>query len=304
MGANDTDIIDVLPTLANKAMKVKLSRGTGYARIRDKSAEALIKTAMGDEGQTVTKAVFQDKTCPIYVRAQLASEMYLYHIKYTLPHTDDGWRVLPNQLYMEYSAKMAEFANKLATLERRIIDNYDALVASDMAKRNAHLSEQGKAAIAAVSDYPKKEHMARLLYVNYYFEPISTAGDFRYGVTDADKLRLNELLQTIESNAKADLYRQMLEPMQAFVNKLTVYKGDKGQRLHDSVVTNINDMLHHLPRLSLEDDPVLKAMLAEVKELVTPYVFCPDTLKEDTTARESAKEKMAAIMAKYKEYAL
>lgn len=304
MGTNETNqLLNAIPTLANKAIKVKLSRGTGYARIRDKAAEQLIKATLGDEGQTVSKAVFQDKTCPVYVRAKLANEMYQYLIKNTLPHTDDGWRVLPNTLYQEVSMALMNYASRLQQLQQTILNNYNNLVATDIAKRNAHLSSQGKPAQAAVTDYPTQAHMARLLYVDYYFEPISTAQDFRYTMSDVDRQRLNEVVVELQESAKADLYSQMLAPMAAFVNKLSVYNGDKGQRLHETVVTNINDMLSHLPRLSLEDDPVFRTMLAEVKELVAPYVFNPSVLKEDAVVRDDAKAKMQALMAKYKEYA-
>jgi len=304
MGMNDTmNIIDAMPTIAAKAMKVKLSRGTGYARIRDKDAERLIKSTLGDEGQTVTKAVFQNKQCLIYRRAQTAAEMYAYHIKNTLPHSDDGWRVLPNALYLEYSNTMSNYASTLQVMQQNIINNYDTLVATDIAERNAHLSSQSKAPVAALGDYPTRDHMAKLLYVQYYFEPISTANDFRYDMSPTDKLRLNELVAGIEANAKADLYSQMLQPMQQFVTRMTTFKGEKGERLHATIVTNINDMLTHLPKLDLNGDETLAAMLEEVKKVVTPLVFNPSALKEDAVLRDEAKAKMEAIMARYAGYA-
>jgi len=304
MGMNDTmNIIDAMPTIAAKAMKVKLSRGTGYARIRDKAAEAMIKSTLGDEGQSVTKAVFQNKSCVIYRRAQLASEMYAYHMEHTLPHSDDGWRVLPNTLYLEYSTEMSNYASRLEMMEQEIIRTYPTLVMTDIAERNAHLSSQGKAPAASAADYPSQDHMAKLLYAKYYFEPISTANDFRYDMSPTDKLRLNELVADIEANAKADLYGRMLQPMQQFVNRMTTFKGEKGERLHATIVTNINDMLTHLPKLDLNGDETLAAMLAEVKKVVTPLVFNPSALKEDAVLRDEAKAKMEAIMARYAGYA-
>lgn len=299
-----TNIFNGMPSIADKAMKVKLSRGTGYARIRDKEAEKLVKDQLGDQGQTVTKAIFKDKNCLIYRRSQLANEMYLYHVDNTLPHTDDGWRVLPNQLYLEYTSQMGAYSQQLQLMEQQIIANYHQLVATDIAQRNASLTGQGKPAAATVNDYPTLDHMKRLLYVQYYFEPINTAHDFRYEMNDADKSRLDDLVKEIEDNAKRDLYTRMLDPMKAFVDKLAVYKGDKGQRLHDSVVTNINDMLTKLPRLNLDADPVLQQMLDEVKVLVTPYVFNTDALREDEVVRDTAREKMQKLMDRYAGYAL
>lgn len=305
MGTNDIgNIVGNMPTIANKAMKVKLSRGTGYARIRDKEAEKLVKDQLGDQGQTVTKAIFKDKNCLIYRRAQLANEMYLYHVDNTLPHTDDGWRVLPNTLYLEYTTQMGAYAQQLQLMEQQIVGTYHQLVATDIAQRNASLAAQGKAPAATTADYPTLDHMKRLLYVQYYFEPINTASDFRYEMDQADKARLDDLVREIEDNAKRDLYTRMLDPMKAFVDKLSVYKGEKGQRLHDSVVTNINDMLTKLPRLNIDGDPVLQQMLDEVKVLIDPYKFNTDALREDDHVRDAAREKMQKLMDRYAGYAL
>ncbi len=306
MGINEVlnlKVVDAIPNLANKAIKVKLSKGSGYARIRDKEAEDLIKASRGDEGQTVTKAVFKDKNCLIYRRAQAATEMDAYHRRNTLPHTDDGWRVLPNAMYLEYSAQMSAFASRLKSMEDAIVRGYAALVATDIAQRNAHLSSQGKPQAASVDDYPTADHMQKLLYVKYYFEPISTAGDFRHEVSPEDKARLDEVLVSIEAAAKADLYAQMIAPMQAFVARMATYKGEKGERLHPTIVTNISDLLTHLPKLSLSDDPILTAMLQEVKAVIAPLAANPSALKDDPHLRVSAKDKLAAIAARYKEYA-
>lgn len=291
-------------TIADRAMSVRLQRGTGYARVRDTDAEAVVKQQFGDQGQVVSKALFKDKGCLIYRRAQLAGEMYQYHIKITLPHTDDGWRILPNGLYFEYSQKIQDFASRLEQMDGIILANYPTLVQDDVDRRNAALMAQGKAPIAHAGEYPDMAHMRRLLYVRYYFQPISTANDFRYEVTPEDRRRMDDLLHDIEETAKADLYQRMLDPIRAFVTKLSTPIGQEGSIFRDSLVGNVAEMVEHLPKLNLDNDPHIASTLAEIAAIIAPLARCPDVLRESQAQRDSAKARMAQVMKSLEGYAL
>jgi hypothetical protein len=299
-------------SIASKAMKVKLTRGTGMARRRDHAAEAAVKEQFGED-MTVTKALFKDKNNPIFKRGQVASEMYAYFTKYTLPHSDDGWRILPNNLYFEVSTKLGDYASSLEHFDRVIVGNYDYIVQKDIDLRRGPWLVAYSKALAdgrplppepCGNDYPTLEHIKRLLYVRYYFEPISTANDFRYMVTEQDKTRLSELLTTIEENARVSLYERMLEPMKRFVDKLAVPIGQEGSIFRDSLIGNLNELLCVLPRLNMNNDAHVQKALDDLKALVTPYVFNPSQLREDQTVRDTARAKMEALMSSLEGYAL
>jgi len=301
-----------IPDIAKRAMKVKLTRGTGMARKRDHAAEATLKEQTGEDF-SVTKALFKGKNNPIFQRAQLASEMYQYFVKYTLPHSDDGWRILPNNLYFEVSGELAQYASKLEQYDYNIVTNYNHIVADDVQLRMTAWYQAAARAVAenrpqppqpCANDYPTLDHIKRLLYVRYYFEPISTATDFRYAVTDQDKSRLSELLAQVESNAKAELYDRMLDPMRAFIKKLAVPIGQEGSIFRDSLIGNLNELLGHLPKLNINGDPTIQQALDDLKQIVTPYVFNPSQLREDQAVRDAARAKMEALTAQLEGYAL
>lgn len=292
-----------IPTIANKAMAVRLTIGSGKARIRDTAAEAAVKQQFGDEGQTVSKAVFKNAACVVYRRMQKANEMRQYFNRNTLPHTDGGWRVLPNTMYLEVSGMLGQYEQELKVMDATILGNYSALVQQDITERNSALAAQGKAANAKAEDYPTFDHMSRLLYVQYYFQPIATENDFRYAVTDADKDRLNGLFEELEENISRSFYDRMMEPIQQFISKLEKYTGDDGQRFSNSFVENINDMLVHLPKLNYNDDPRVTQMLEDVRKTMEPYKFAGvDMLKEDADARKLAQENLKALATKLDGY--
>jgi hypothetical protein len=292
-------------SIATRAMKAVFRRGIGATRrVRDPQAEALVRTSLGDEGQIVTRKVFTDKQSPINKRQVLATEMYMFHMKMTLPLGDDGSRALPNKLYFDYTTQMVQYESQIRQHDMHIVQNYQQLVADDVAKRNAALINQGKTPTAAPSDYPSQQQMESYLYVSWHLEPISTAGDFRHEVDDDIKQRLAAHLTRATEEANAQLYSRMLEPMKRFVEKLSVPIGEQGAIFRDSLVGNINDMLNLVPQQNLTDDPTISTLVEEIKAIVQPYVFCPDALREVPETRQAARDKMAELMKRFDGYNL
>jgi hypothetical protein len=69
-------------------------------------------------------------------------------------------------------------------------------------------------------------------------------------------------------------------------------------------VDNLNALSKELPQLNVNDDPQVTTMLAEIDAIIKPYAFQPDALKEDEFARKQVKERLEALEATLKGYAL
>ena len=290
-------------SIASRAMKAVLHRGNGAGnRNRDKAAEQLVKEQFGDQGQIVTRKLFANKAGLIARRNQLANEMYAYHMRSTLPHGDDGSRLLPNSQYFEYTTKMASYEAELQRQAQYIVDNWDDIVDADMTERNAALTAQGKPATASAADYPTAGQAQALMYITWRLEPISTAADFRYDVAPEVKARLDEQLVAMQEAAKEEIFGRMLEPMSRFVKKLSVPIDEKGSVFRNSLVENLNELLADLPKMNFDGDPRVEEALAELRQIITPYVFNPDTLRQDGTARSEARRKMEELQKKLEGY--
>jgi hypothetical protein len=301
----ETERIVEETSIANRAMKAVLHRGVGAGRrVRDKSAEDAVKQQFGDEGQIVTRKLFADKASAIHKRNQLASEMYQYHMTMTLPHGDDGSRLLPNAVYFDYMQKMGEFERKLQVEDSYIIHNYAAIVAQDVAYRNAALMAQGKTNTVSAAEYPDVDTIKRYLYVSWHLEPIATAGDFRYQVDDTIRERLNARLVEMRQDVNIELMTRMLEPMKKFVEKLSVPIKEPGSVFRDSLVGNLNELVEVLPKLNINNDPTVSDLIDGIHAVIKPYVFAPDVLREVPEARSAARDKMAELMKKLDGYGL
>lgn len=293
-------------SIANRAMKAVFHRGVGAARrVRDQAAEAAVKQQFGDEGQIVTRKLFANKASLIYKRNQIANEMYAFHMKHTLPHGDDGSRLLPNVMYFEYVQKMGAFEQQLKALDAQILATYDQLVQEDVAFRVAALIAQGKQNVMVLPDeYPSKDQIAGYLYVSWHLEPIATANDFRYQVDPVIVDRLNGRLKKMEDDIRFEFVRRLADPMKHFVEKLSVSIGTQGSIFRDSLIENLNELVQLLPKLNVNNDPRLTELLNGIDAVIRPYVFAPDVLRENQAARESARDKMKALLEKLDGYGL
>lgn len=297
-------------SIANRAMKVVFHRGLGASRrSRDPDAEKLVKEQLGDQGQIVTRKLFTNKNGPIFKRAQKANEMYIYHMRYTLPHGDDGSRLLPNAMYMAYVDQMGAYESQLQVMDAGILASYDGLVQQDIAERNTVLAGQGKGQTAGREDYPDLETMKRHLYVQWHIEPISTANDFRYMVDPFVVDRLENRLKEIEEQANTDLLLRAIEPMKRFVEKLSVPIGDKkarnqGEVFRDSLVGNLNELVEDLPKLNMNNDPRVSQLISGIQKVIRPFVLNPDPLREQPELRKTARDQMAELMKKFDDYGL
>jgi len=287
-------------SISSRAMKFKLMRGGVRRSARDKDAEEVIKSLKGDEGQIVSRKLFLNKNSPVQKYQQKANEMYQYHVANTLPCGDDATRLLKNSIYFEYTSKMQQFISELESLKQKIVGSeaiYMNVVTDDVMERNAALAAQGKPATATPDDYLSFDEMERRLYVTWYPEPISTSGDFRFEIPDEMRTRCDEQLDQMLREAKADIYVRMLAPMKAFVEKLSVPIGEDGSVFRNTLVSNVADLVEHLPRLNLDDDSQVTEAINALRDAIMPYSGNPDTLRESPAVRSKAKADVEKLMA-------
>jgi len=291
-------------SIANRAMKFRLSRGGTKRRVRDKDAEALVKQTLGDQGQIVSRELFKDKGNLVGQYQNKSNEMYAYHVKCTLPFGDDTSRVLPNTTYFPYTQQMGDFISELSILRSQILAAWDGLVLKDIASRNQELAGQGKPQSAQVSDYPSVKQMENTLYVSWFPEPISTVNDFRFQLSPEMMDVAQRQFDDMVSQCSAARFTRMLTPISAMIEKLAAYKGDKGQRWYDSFVENIATMPEEVRALNIVDDPVIDGFLQQIESAIRPYAPNPSALKEDTHAREELKKKLEALESGLKGYCI
>ena len=100
----------------------------------------------------------------------LAGQVRQYFYKITLPWTDEGYRLLPANLYFDLTARMREFEASFEQGVEAFLAIYPQYIEQVRPELNGLFREE---------DYPKAEKLRRKFGVKLEVLPIPTGNDFR-----------------------------------------------------------------------------------------------------------------------------
>jgi len=267
--------------LADKAMLVKLRRSMFNPSITDKDATSIVEVTTGvTRAGKFKKTLFADSSRFKQLQAAF-NELYTYHQQHTLPWTDAGPRLLPAHLYFEYTEQMRARRAAADNALRMFAGVYDQEIQRDLSR----LGNMGR-----VSDYPKDIHDTFAHDVQ--FMPVPTTGDFRVQISDEDRLSMESAIREAESAISGHIIEQLLTPLQHAAARLTEYKGEKGQKLYDSVLGNIMEAVERLPKLDISGDPRIAKAIEDTRRIAEQ--FDTNTLKEADEVRATAASQLKA----------
>jgi len=282
--------MDVKVTSLNeKAMLVKLSTRRATLSRRDADAEAIIQQQMDDASLVVISKLFRDKNNPVKQVLSQLSEIYTKHKQMTLPYMDKGPRILPNNLYMDYTTDIRQMISKLDAQLQAVMVNYDSYVDQDIQFRS-----NGKAATRAVrEDYPQAHEFESRVGVELRFMPLPDKKHFLFDLSDEDVNNFTQAMRDVEVLANNDAVKRMLEPLTHLVNKLNTPIGTEGSIFRDSAIENVVENAELAKKLLLDPDP---AMLKTVDDLIaTVSKYHSAWLRESPVVREQAAKQLDDI---------
>lgn len=270
--------------LNERAMLVSCKISVWPAAKTDKKVSAKVAA---DHAVTERRAGKYRKNCinvdaPEFVAVKKAAgELKTAHYRLTLPWHDDGVRILPSLAHPEYAATMR---NLRATFDDRVAEfvaAYPQLVADARVELNGLFCEE---------DYP--EDIAAKFGASVRFAPLPAATDFRAAVDGADEIRaqIEEGVADAVAAAMRDPYQRLFDAISRMVNRL----GDPKAVFHDTLVSNVADLVAILPALNITDDAQLESLRRDAARLLGG-IGSAQQLRDDPVARASAAQEAAAI---------
>jgi hypothetical protein len=292
-----TQTMIVASPLSRKATLcgVNVSMWTGRRLDRKVTAEInASKKAKSDAGRYNKLLVRAERLEPI---TSIVSAIRALHYAKTKPWGDkDGFRILPNVLYVE-------FANEI----RELIDKFDR-AADHFAKHFSEYVEERKGELGGIfkpEDYPSAADIRSKFKANLSFDQLPDVGDFRADVLDKDTMddirsELAASAQEVERAAMTDTYRQVADVVGHMVERLNEFGtkkegAKKSSHFRDSLVGNVRDLVKLLPAFNLTGDAKLDELATRMsKELCVEEA---KTLRENEKAREIVKKSAEDILA-------
>lgn len=280
--------------LSDKVVLVKLTIRRAALTKRDAVLTANLQAQEKDNSLTVLTKLFKDKDSAINQIMSKYGEVYQYHKKHTLPYMDAGPRILPNDMYMEYTQEMKHRIAQVDNLLDTYMPMYDQLVLDDVMYRNS-----GHAAGRAnVSEYPSADDFRLSMSAELRFQPMPDASHFLFDLSEEDVASFKRAEQEAAQAANADTVQRMLKPIQALVTKLGEYQGLKGERFHNSLVENVIDGCTLARKLAISPTPELLADIAELEEAAQGYLKDVEMIKGSANKRIEAKKKLQDVASK------
>ena len=227
---------------------------------------------------------------------KVISAARIKHYDMTQPWLDNGARILPSALYVEYSAAMRGFQRDYEIAIDDLITRWPEIVREARGRLNGMFN---------ASDYPPQSQLRRLYTFDVKILPCPDATDFRVDMADehADDIRAD-----IEKRMKAALDDAMKEPMRRIIDvvghmaeRLKAYKpatrdGDKTEgSFRDSLVDNVISLVDLLPAFNLTNDAALADVTARMQQ-----ELCHTTaqeLRDNPKTRKSVAKAAEAILA-------
>ena len=192
----------------------------------------------------------------------LAGQVRQYFYKITLPWTDEGYRLLPANLYFDLTARMREFEASFEQGVEAFLTVYPQYIEQVRPELNGLFREE---------DYPKAEKLRRKFGVKLEVLPIPTGNDFRVQMSAEEQARV---AREIDSNVRQSLVRgteDLWSRLRDVVSHMVDRLNEPESRFHATLVTNIFDLVELLPRLNVTGDPELNRFAEEARQKLCTY---------------------------------
>jgi len=279
--------------LSDKAVLVKLTIRRAALTKRDHGLTATLQRQENDTSLTVLTKLFKNKDSAINQIMAKYGEVYAYHKKHTLPYVDAGPRILPNDMYMEYTQNMKHRIAEVDKLLSTYMPMYDQLVADDVMYRNS-----GHAAGRAhASEYPTAEQFGLSMSAELRFQPMADASHFLFDLSADDLAAFKRAEDEATAAVNTDTIQRMLKPIASLVAKLAEYQGAKGERFHNSLIDNV--MGCKLARkLAINPSTELIDEIAALEDTAQGYLADVEMIKGSPNKRNEAKRKLEEVAAR------
>ena len=284
--------------LADKVILVKLTQRKVALTKRDAYLSDKIQRQEGDASLTVLTKLFRSKGNAIAQIMAKFNEVYAYHKKHTLPYVDAGPRILPNDLYFEYTQQTKHLITQVENLKRTYMPQYDQLVLEDVMYRNS-----GHAAGRAhVDDYPTAEQFDEAMSIDIRFQPMPDARHFLFDLSEDDLQSFARSEQEASTAMNADIIGRMLKPLSALTQRLQDYQGQKGERFHNSLIENVIEGCDIARKLAINPTEELLNEINSIESIAKATLHDAEIIKGSANARVEARRKFAEVADKLGAY--
>jgi hypothetical protein len=203
----------------------------------------------------------------------------------TLPWSDDGPRILPNELYFEFGKKWTEFENEFHI-------DVEAFLAAYM-----QYVEEVRPILGDMfreDEYPTIPKLREKFSISREILPVPMGADFRVSLNKAETERLAQELDEANKKKMAASIRELWQRLYDVVYHMATSLSQAEKRIYSSTVDNVRDLVYLLPLLNIAGDTELTVLTERTRTELCKYTA--EYLRRDPEARKEIAEAAAEIV--------
>ncbi|SIO53873.1 hypothetical protein [Chitinophaga niabensis] len=274
--------------LSQRAMLANLNIKQWSGRKQDKNITREIEREHNaTNAGNFNKILIQDDELKEIQKIASAARSYFYES--TLPWGDNGDRLLPSPNIFVFLQKIRKFREEFEVACETFKKRFPALKEHAKVRLNGMYKE---------TDYPSVSDLSAKFLLKVVTMPIADVEDFRVKIDPKEEAALKS---QIEDSIKERVYhatQNIWERIQKTVNHMYEKLSDQEGKFHNTLVTNIEDLMDLLPRLNFTNDPNITRIIADMKTLIVD----PETLRNDYSTRMHTADGAKAILDKVSDY--
>lgn len=277
--------------IQNKAMLATLNCSQWSARKLDKKVSKEIEQThqAKDAGRFNKLLISGEALKPI---ANLVGKIRAYHDNVTLPWMDDGKRILPAKLYLDYTQQMRAMRDEFNRLVSEFVQDYPTMIKEARLRLGTMYDP---------NEYPSPDVIRGKFDMTIRFEPVPDAADFRVDISDDDVKAIRaDITKNIASQQQVAL-QHCWTRLREVVSKIEERLSDPEAIFRDSLIDNARELVKVLPALNLLGDPELEAARADVEHRLC--MTSPQRLRTDKAVRAQTAQAARDILDRMQKYA-
>lgn len=253
--------------------------------------KALAKEVAQRKGTSFEKLIVKKKL--LYRRLatlrRVARETRKIVRTYTLPWDDSGWRLLPSELFFEFTSKIAECQREY----RRRIENIISYYTAELERERRELGD-----LFNPKDYPTPEELRSRFMIVLDYQPVPTSGDFRVDMVADALIELKAQLEKKHEEALLGIKRYLREQIQDTAERLIRCLDRKVPKVTPALLKDTARLAQLLPPLNIVEDNLIKKAAELLREI---SMLGAEELRKNLLLRSVALQKARQVSQLLKE---
>lgn len=207
------------------------------------------------------------------------------HRKRSVPFSDKGPRMIAAVGLLQYKQLMDDATDKGHALWADFLDRYDVAVSDARALRGDRFD---------INDYPTRTELENEFSIKFRILAMPDVGNLPTALAGIVAQGSQAAIDAAVEEGKKYVFKQLREPIAHMVEKLLGYTGGRKGAFHDTIVTNIQEVLDVLPSININGDPTIDALGEAMRQALTTYT--PDDLRDNDDARADVAQAAQDIL--------